>query len=397
MIANSRSDLDFPAASSVIGDTIRTLQLGMGWFPERHGGLDRYYHELLHHLPDARVKVRGVVCGLPDIEQQSAGVVRSAARPNAGLHARFIGFRQCVRQEMVKFNPHVVVAHFALYARPTLDCFADKPLVVHFHGPWHRESRLEGGNRVSRWAKHRFERTVYRRANRLITLSGEFKNVLIRDFKIDPERIVVIPGGVNTRRFDIRETKQQAREKLNWPKDRPIVLAVRRLTRRMGLENLIDAAALVHTQHPDALILIAGSGQIRNELQDRIVAANLTDHVKLLGRLCDDDLPLAYRAADLTVVPSIALEGFGLVAAESLAAGTPALVTPVGGLPEIVEPLCADLIATGTRIEDLAGALVNTLSHPGRLPTGSQCMKYVGRYDWSTVAGEIRSVLKSVL
>ena len=70
----------------------------------------------------------------------------------------------------------------------------------------------------------------------------------------------------------------------------------------------------------------------------------MANHVRMLGSSRDADLPLYYRAADLSVVPTVALEGFGLVAAESLAAGCPALVTPVGGLPSVVADLSPDLV-----------------------------------------------------
>ena len=99
----------------------------------------------------------------------------------------------------------------------------------------------------------------------------------------------------------------------------------------MGLEELIDAMKLIARRHPEALLLLGGSGPISSELQARIESHGLQQHVKLLGRVEDALLPLAYRAANLSVVPSRALEGFGLVTLESLAAGTPVYVTRVGG------------------------------------------------------------------
>ena len=123
---------------------------------------------------------------------------------------------------------------------------------------------------------------------------------------------------------DIPETRDEARQILGWPRNRPIVLAVRRLTRRMGLVELIAAAQIIRRRVPDVLILIAGRGILAGELEAQIRAADMQDHVQMLGFLPDSKLPLAYRAADITVVPSLALEGFGLSAAESLAAGTPA-------------------------------------------------------------------------
>lgn len=64
-----------------------------------------------------------------------------------------------------------------------------------------------------------------------------------------------------------------------------------------------------------------------------IVDRGLSDNVELLGFVPDDLLPHIYRAADLSIVPTQALEGFGLIALEALAAGTPVIVSPVGGPP----------------------------------------------------------------
>ena len=104
----------------------------------------------------------------------------------------------------------------------------------------------------------------------------------------------------------------------------------------MGLENLVDAMVRVHAEVPDALCVVVGRGKLRDQLVARIARKNLQSHVQLLGFVPDEQLPFLYRAADLTVMPSLSLEGFGLSAVESLAAGTPVLVTPVGGLPEVV-------------------------------------------------------------
>ncbi|WP_176324621.1 glycosyltransferase family 4 protein, partial [Burkholderia vietnamiensis] len=140
-----------------------------------------------------------------------------------------------------------------------------------------------------------------------------------------------VPGCVDTAQFDLPITQAEARRKLQLPQGRPIVLAVRRLVRRMGLEDLIDAAGL-------------------------------GEHVKLLGFVPDEHLAALYRAATVSVVPTVALEGFGLITVESLASGTPVLVTPVGGLPEAVSGLSEELVLGGTGTAAIAQGLDGALS-----------------------------------
>jgi glycosyltransferase involved in cell wall biosynthesis len=196
---------------------------------------------------------------------------------------------------------------------------------------------------------------------------------LSEEYGIPDERIRVISGGVDTQRFNPAATRMEAREQLGWPPSRPIVLCIRRLVWRMGLHDLIDAVQRLRSQVRDVLVLVGGSGPLADSLQERVRSLGLQEHVKLLGHVPDELLPLAYRAADLSIVPSVALEGFGLVAAESLAAGTPVLVTPVGGLPEVVGELSPNLILPHTGPEALAEGLAAALLGKLRLPSAQSC------------------------
>ena len=146
------------------------------------------------------------------------------------------------------------------------------------------------------------------------------------------------------------------------------------------------------------LLLIAGSGPLRGELMAQIQARGLEGHVRLLGRLPDTQLPLAYRAADLTVVPTVALEGFGLIAVESLAAGTPVLVTPVGGLPEVVAGLSPALVVEATGASALGDALLRALRGDLGLPGAEACREYArAHYDCRKVATHTAEVYREAL
>ncbi len=243
------------------------------------------------------------------------------------------------------------------------------------------------------FAKRLIERLVYSTAARFITLSEAFKEVLIKRFSIEWGRIDVIPGGIHADMFGITATRSETRDRLGLPRDRPIILCVRRLVSRMGLEELIRAANRVRKRFPDALFLIAGKGRLRELLESRIAEAGLEGQVKLLGFVPDADLPWAYRAADLSIVPSQSLEGFGLVTLESLAAGTPVLVTPVGGLPEVVSGLAKEMILAGTSESQIADGVIAALDGTLPLPAEGQCREYVRtHFDWSVIAPRVLKV-----
>ena len=381
------------AGSTPPSRTLSTLQLGMEWFGERAGGLNRVYAHLVRELALTGVDVHGLVAGSDDVARASGGLVHPFARADAPLGARLRALRAAARPWLREHPDGVVVSHFALHGLPVLPGLGSHPLVVHFQGPWGAESRVEGAGIGSALARTLVERVVYRRAAHAIVLSTAFRDILAERFAVARSRIHVIPGGVAVDRFAISQSRAECRRALGWPPDRPIVLCVRRLVRRVGVDTLIDAAAVLRARVPEALVLIAGTGPLRAELEARIVARGLANHVRLLGFVPDERLPSAYRAADLTVVPTAALEGFGLITVESLAAGTPCVVTPVGGLTDVVTPLAPQLVTSSPRAGDVGGTLADALLGAIPLPTSAECAAYArAGFDWPVVAERVRRV-----
>jgi len=377
---------------------IETIQLGSEWISESAGGLSRYYSELVQELPKLGVGVRGLVVGSKRVATETGGAVHPFAPLGSSLPTRLAGVRASVRRAFAECPDALFVSHFPLYAAPCLDLQRGRPLAVHFQGPWSAESGIEGDGRLATRAKHWTESQVYKRAARLIVLSRAFARLLEERYDVPAERIRVIPGAVNTRRFLPTRSRGDARRALGWPTDRPIVLVVRRLVRRMGLENLLAAVRLAKGSVPDVLVIIAGTGPLSDELKQRAQAEGLSSNVRFTGYLPEADLPAAYRAADLSVVPSVALEGFGLIVAESLAAGTPALVTNVGGLPETIEELAPQCIVHEAGVRPLAAMLVDALRGTLPLPPLAECIRHAQtHFDWSVVTGRVRDTYLEAL
>jgi len=107
----------------------------------------------------------------------------------------------------------------------------------------------------------------------------------------------------------------------------------------------------VSERFPNAILLIGGKGPLRGELEERIADYGLSNKVRLLGFIPDHELVSYYQAADLFVVPSQALEGFGLITVEALASGLPVMATPVGGNKEgrFRVRLIANRLGAGTK------------------------------------------------
>jgi glycosyltransferase involved in cell wall biosynthesis len=377
---------------------IDSLQIGMHWFSERPGGLDRMFASLIHALPAQGVNVRGLVAGSPGVLDASGGRVHAFATAQAKLGNRLWNVRARSRELRKARMPDVVASHFALYAAPTTGLFQRVPKVVHFHGPWAAESFPEGGGGAARLARQMLERAVYRGGSRHIVLSQAFGDILHRTYGVHEDRIRIVPGCVDVSNFDRGLTKRAARANLNLPQDRPLLFCVRRLVSRMGIEALIDAMFVVKQAVPDVLLTIAGKGPLEQQLQARIVARGLEQQIRLAGFIPDDTLPLWYAAADVTVVPTVSLEGFGLTTIESLAAGTPVLVTPVGGLPEAVAPLSPDLVLPSGGFHAIGAGISDALLGQRALPTASACREYArSRFDRPVVAAQVAQVYREAI
>ncbi len=179
-----------------------------------------------------------------------------------------------------------------------------------------------------------------------------------------PQADNLIPLCINT---DIYAPQADARIQLDLPNERLILITVRRLDGRMGLTNLIEAVQQVRQIHPSVLLLIAGKGYLRAALEELITRHDLGRHVQLLGFVPEADLPNYLSAADLFVMPTESLEGFGLATVEALAAGVPVLGTPVGATPELLKPLDQMLLTSDVHATALAEGINYWLSHPEAL------------------------------
>ncbi len=108
--------------------------------------------------------------------------------------------------------------------------------------------------------------------------------------------------------------------------------------------------------------------------------------VRFAGRVNDEELVRYYQAADVSIVPSIALEGFGLVVLESLATGTPVVASAVDGLSKALDGLAPDLLVPPSDPQALANRLLGALTGDQPLPTAEICRRHAESYSWTHVA-----------
>jgi glycosyltransferase involved in cell wall biosynthesis len=368
----------------------KLLHLGLGWIGDRGGGLERYQDGICRAHAAMGYSVEAWVQSRTPIEQNLGYQVFAYASPVESRGGKLKKLRALAGNRFAT-KDFIFVSHHASVSSALVGNLRDVPHVVHFQGPWAEEAAIEGAPRWKTWLQRREERKVYRSADRVITLSRAFAELVVERYGVNPDRLRVVPGGIESAKADPGLTRREARERLGWPSDRPILLSVRRLVRRVGIDVLIEAAKEIVCRHPDLLILVGGTGPLRQEFESRIKDLDLVNHVRLLGFVPDKDLPTAYAAADYTIVPTQCLEGFGLVTIESMAAGTPSIVTPVGSLPEIVSPLSKNLVLSGRRHDEIARGLDSIFTGEISIPDGIACKSFVQKnFDWHVIAPKVR-------
>lgn len=298
--------------------------------------------------------------------------------PGAGKAFQFVrqGRKACAHL-WAKGPYDIVHTHFAYAALGPLQAVpADVVRIRSFYGPWDEEGWVEDSanlrqhhadfvwkrllrsmrSRVVRVVRHSIEARSLRRSQAVIVLSEQSCRE-VRAFGKLRAPLVKIPGGVDLVRFVPAADRQAVRRTLGLPGDRIILLSVRRLTPRMGLDHLIEAMPAILAQFPDTLLLIGGKGPEQAHLTELIARLGLQDSVTLLGFISHDQLASYYQSADAFVLPTVTLEGFGLVTVESLACGTPVIGTPIGATPEILQALEPRLLAQSAEPEALAKAI----------------------------------------
>jgi glycosyltransferase involved in cell wall biosynthesis len=240
----------------------------------------------------------------------------------------------------------------------------------------------------------RIEEKCLEASDRIAVLSDFSRKQLEDIHPQEAAKVEVIPGGVDTEKFRPVCDMKSVRRRLGLPEDAFVILTVRRLIRRMGLENLVDAMESISRDEPDALLLIGGKGYLLPSLRERVLGAGLGGRVRFLGYIDDRLLPEYYAASDLFVLPTLSLEGFGMVTLEALACGTPVLGTNVGATPEILKGLDPDLILEQHDPEHIAGVILRQKSKYTAREMRSKCRQYVEEhYSWEPLTDRLENMM----
>lgn len=218
------------------------------------------------------------------------------------------------------------------------------------------------GSSLSRWK--------YRQVDCFICVSEVIRRMLVSD-GIPLERTVVVNEGIDLEHVNAAPPAT-LHEELWLPHDAPIVGNVAALVPHKGQRHLIDAAALVVRDVPDARFIIAGEGELRAALERQIREHGLEKHVILLG--FRPDVLSLHKAFDVFVMSSVT-EGLGTSVLDAMACGKPIVATAAGGIPEVIEDGLTGLLVEPRDPAAMAAAIVRLLGDATlRRQLGEACL-----------------------
>ncbi len=251
------------------------------------------------------------------------------------------------------------------------------------------------------------EKDIINHSSLIISLSETEKNDLVNLYHSPPEKIRVVPGGVNLRQF-VNTPKDKARDKLGFNQGDFILLYVGRLEWRKGIGTLISAVKLLKNDLPNIKAIIVGGciyGKQKNvddfkeyqRLFKKSEEEGVKDLVRFMGRVDNGRIPLLYSAADVFVIPSY-YEPFGLVALEAEACKVPIVASRVGGLTTIIQDGKNGLLFEPRNPLDLKEKVLQIRKSADLAKTlvDNAYRDVVANYSWKNIAAKINDIYKLI-
>jgi len=395
---------------------MKVLLCATSTLPDRMGGGERVIWALARGLAtqghEPRILVPRTMPGLPATSHHDGVTILRYRDPVHSVSTLYLPSlllaRAAVRTALRAWRPDVIHAQQGISGLAAVWAGA-RPLCYTFFGPWHMEfledtvkrNDVPGWKRLTRplWAPakaalvRRIEGAAVRQSNRVIVLSTYSARQLASIHRVAGSRVSLIPGGVDLGHFSPAPDRRAVRESLGLPPQGPLLFTVRRLVPRMGLEGLLRALSAL----PGATLVIGGEGWTRPRLEEAARALGVAERVRFRGFIPEEKLPQYYQAADLVVLPSIALEGFGLITVEALACGTPVVATPASGAEDVLAPLDPAWLSADTSPEAVAHAIRAALDRLTADPAiRDRCRAHAVAYSWERIVERYEEIYQSL-
>jgi glycosyltransferase involved in cell wall biosynthesis len=199
-----------------------------------------------------------------------------------------------------------------------------KPLVVHMHATEYDRS---GEGRVNSQVFD-LELAGMKMADLVIPVSNLTRNTVIDKYGIDPAKVVTVHNAIEPVEKDDLKVERNVNEK--------VVTFLGRLTFQKGPEYFVEAAKKILDKDPNVRFVMAGSGDMMNQLIRRVAELKISDKFHFTGFLKGDDVDRMFLLSDVFVMPSVS-EPFGLVPLEAMRSNVPVVISKQSGVAEVLQ------------------------------------------------------------
>ena len=385
----------------------RLLMLSWEFPPMTVGGLSRHVYDLSRYLVRHGYEVHVVTTEIGDAphEEVVEGVHVHRVhvmQPDGGefihwafqLNLMMIDACQMLIDGGLKFD--LVHAHDWLvsYAAKTVKEQYGLPLVSTIHATEH--GRNHGIHTDMQRYIHSLEWRLTYESQRVILCSTYMQREAEAIFQLPSDKLDVIPNGVDPEMLKPSVRPVGGENEFAGSMDR-VVMFVGRLVREKGVHTLLDAAPRILADFANVKFVIAGKGPMLPELVAQAERLGIRDRVHFAGFITDEQRNRLLTVAEVAVFPSL-YEPFGIVALEAMAAGTPVLVSDVGGLADVVEHGRNGLKMFPDDVNSLALQVKELLGDPERAAQlAKTALQEIGKYDWNRIAEQTIDVYRRVL
>lgn len=235
-------------------------------------------------------------------------------------------------------------------------------------------------------------RAVITRVSHVVTVSDEFRNLLVTELG-GAQRTTAVYNGVDTEQFQPRD-KAHCRRELGLPQGRFAVLYVGGLIERKGVKDLLLAMSDERLSGATLDLYLVGEGPQLDALRKLASTGTLADRVRFVGKVPKDRIHLWMGSADVLVLPSYS-EGRPNVVLEAMASGTPVLATSVNGTSELVSDGTDGLFFPAGDVDLLAASLRRLIDEPdlaARLSAGGPEAIRSRGLTWSSHGSRLLSI-----
>jgi len=259
-----------------------------------------------------------------------------------------------MRRTLASIDPSIVHIHFASSGSALRKMIladmvtrAGRPLVLHAHGGY-----FDQFHRKLPAFLRRTVDGILQRANVLIALSPRWRDFYVNECEVSPSHVAVLPNPV---RWSPDVPNRAGRTTVQF-------VFLGRMSQKKGAYDLVNAfAAMPEAARARARLTLAGDGDLEAL---RKLAEPFGERVRVLSWIDSSERERLLAESDVFVLPSYN-EGVPMALLEAMAAGLPAIVTPVGGIPDVLRHGVEGLMVEPARVTDLSAAMTRMVTHDG--------------------------------